>query len=251
MQAFFKYAFILCLIWSGSLAAQMPADCDAPSGKFINMTVLSQCPEAMPADIPHYSFELNFRSQGMVDIDNGFEKYRLAYHPAGDSCRFVIEKATLHGDMYFTFEGDSVLHLMDSAWTKVPSASLYKRLKEPDGKDMSFEHYLNQSVIAGEYAFFKEGNLMPGVITVLANGQVNGMKPYLGYVLCYAGDCLEETDPPARTIELLDIKGNRETFAYKTVGGKMAIEFYKLGPAKSDEKGGRSIGPLVYELRTE
>ena len=236
---------------AGLAGAQTPADCEAPSGKYINMTVLSQCPESMPSDIPHYSCELTFRSNGMVDIDNGFEKYRLAYHAAGDGCRYVIEKATFQGDMYFVCEGDSVIQLMDSAWTKLPSASIYKRLKGPDGKDVSFEHDLNDRVIAGEYAFFKEGQLVPGVITVLSNGQLNGMKPYLGYVLCYAGDCLEETDPPSRTIELLDIKGNRETFAYKTVGGRMAIEFYKLGPSKPDEKGGRSIGPMVYELRTE
>lgn len=251
MQSLSKFILLICLCSANLLIAQAGTDCDIPSGKFINMTVLSQCPDVMPSDVPHYCFELNFRSQGMVDIDNGFEKYRLAYHAAGEGCRYVIEKATLHGDMYFTFEGDSVIQLMDSAWTKLPTASRYMRLKGPDGKDMSFEHYLNQSVIAGEYAFFKEGQLVPGVITVLANGQLNGMKPYLGYVLCYAGDCLEETDPPARTIELLDIKGNKETFAYKTVGGKMAIEFYKLGPSKSDEKGGRSIGPMVYELRTE
>ena len=148
MQSISKLLVLVAILMAGLAGAQTPADCEAPSGKYINMTVLSQCPESMPSDIPHYSCELTFRSNGMVDIDNGFEKYRLAYHAAGDGCRYVIEKATFQGDMYFVCEGDSVIQLMDSAWTKLPSASIYKRLKGPDGKDVSFEHDLNDRVIA-------------------------------------------------------------------------------------------------------
>ena len=85
----------------------------------------------------------------------------------------------------------------------------------------------------------------------LPNGQLNGMKPFLGYVLCYAGDCLEETEPASRTIDLIDEKGQKQTFAFKSIGGKMAIELYSIGPPIPDMKGGRPIGPMVYEFRTE
>ena len=77
------------------------------------------------------------------------------------------------------------------------------------------------------------------------------MKPFLGYVLCYAGDCLEETEPASRTIDLIDEKGQKQTFAFKSIEGKMAIELYSIGPPIPDMKGGRSIGPMVYEFRTE
>jgi len=49
----------------------------------------------------------------------------------------------------------------------------------------------------------------------------------------------------------MDEKGQTETFVFKSVGGKMAIELYSIGPSNPDIKGGRSIGPMIYELRTE
>ena len=70
----------------------------------------------------------------------------------------------------------------------------------------------------------------------LPNGQLNGMKPFLGYVLCYAGDCLEETEPASRTIDLIDEKGQKQTFAFKSIEGKMAIELYSIGPPIPDMK---------------
>jgi hypothetical protein len=105
--------------------------------------------------------------------------------------------------------------------------------------------------LTGEYALFKDGNLVVGKVTVMPNGQLNGFKPFLGYSLCYAGDCVGETEPPSPTIDLTDDKGNVQTFAYKTVSGKMAIELYEIGEAKEDIKGERPIGKMVYELRSE
>jgi hypothetical protein len=98
---------------------------------------------------------------------------------------------------------------------------------------------------------FKEGNLIPGEITLLSDGHIQNMKPFVSYKLCYAGDCLEETDPPAQTIDLLDDQGVSQTFVYKRIEGKMAIELYSIGAPIPDMKGGRPIGPMVYELRTE
>jgi len=77
------------------------------------------------------------------------------------------------------------------------------------------------------------------------------MKPFVGYAICYAGDCVGETEPPSKTIELIDNQGKVQTFSFKNVEGKMAIELYEIGEAKPDVKGERPIGKLKYELRTE
>jgi hypothetical protein len=153
--------------------------------------------------------------------------------------------------MYFTIGVDSSLQLIDTAWTKVSTFSTFKKVKGPDGDDLRFEYALNNCVIAGDYALFTKGVLAPNQVSFLPNGQLNGFKPFLGYSLCYAGDCLEETDPAAQTIDLLDERGGVVTFVMKPVEGKMAIELYSIGDPVPDMKGGRSIGPMVYELRTE
>jgi hypothetical protein len=227
------------------------ADCLVPSGRYINTTVLDQCGKSMPSDIPHFCFEFNFKRSGSVDVDNGFEKFSLPYTAEGDGCRFKISGASLFGDMYFVLNADSSLQLIDTSWTKISSFSVFKKIKGPDGSDMSFEYYLNDCLVTGEYAVFKNGNLSTHQVTFMPNGQMNGLKPFLGYAICYAGDCLEETDPAARTIDLIDEKGDKETFVFKNVEGKMAIELYSIGPPIPDMKGGRSIGPMIYELRTE
>jgi hypothetical protein len=135
-------------------------------------------------------------------------------------------------------------------WTKSPAPSVFRRIKITD-EDAGFESLLNECLVTGEYALFDKGELRPRQVTFMANGQLSGFQPYLGYSICYAGDCLEETDPAARTIDLIDAKGERETFVFKGVEGKMALELYSIGPPDPDIKGGRAIGPMVYELRTE
>jgi hypothetical protein len=77
------------------------------------------------------------------------------------------------------------------------------------------------------------------------------MKPFIGYNICYAGDCVGETDPPSRVIELIDQEGKVQTFSFKNIEGKMGIELYEIGEPKPDVKGERPIGKLKYELRTE
>lgn len=250
------FVFLTCsivMLTAGCKPDMTSGSCDAPapSGRFINTTVLDQCPKMMPADIPHFCFEFNFRGKDSVDVDNGFEKFSLPFSREEDGCRFKIAGATLFGDMYFTMLSDSSLQLIDTAWTKLATFSTFKKIKGQDSTDLRFEYALNDCAIAGEYALFTKGELAPHAITFFPNGQINGFKPYLGYALCYAGDCLEETDPYTQTIDLLDERGQVITFAMKSVEGKMAIELYSIGDPIPDQKGGRSIGPMIYELRTE
>lgn len=245
-----KTGLILFLVSCTSSSDQRKA-CTTPEGRFINMTVLDQCDSDDISAIPHFCYEMTFKEQGKVLIDNGFEKFSLPYSTTEESCVFKIAKASLYGDMYFRIEADSSISLIDSAWTKLSTATTFRRMVNAAGEDWSFEHYFNECSVAGEYALFHNGNLEPGVVTIMANGQLNGLKPYLGFSLCYAGDCLEETSPPANVMYLIDGNGVRETFVYKRLSGKMAIELYSVAPAIPDVKGERAIGPMVYELRTE
>lgn len=222
-----------------------------PSGRYINTTVLDKCPGQMPGDVPHFCFELTFKGKDSVEVDNGFEKYGLPYSKDTDGCRFKIAGASLFGDMYFTIAADSSLQLADSAWTKLSSFTTFKKVKGADGTDLSFEFALNDCAIGGQYALKTKGVPAPHNVSFYPNGQINGFKPFLGYALCYAGDCMEETDPYAQTIDLMDERGNVVTFVMKAIEGKKAIELYSIGDPIPDMKGGRSIGPLVYELHTE
>jgi hypothetical protein len=117
--------------------------------------------------------------------------------------------------------------------------------------EWSFVEYLNDCAVSGSYAMFHKGELIPGEVTLLPNGQIKDWKPFIGYRLCYAGDCLEDTYPPSRTIDLIDDQGKVTTFSVKPVEGKMALELYSIGDPIPDIKGNRPVGPMVYELRTE
>jgi hypothetical protein len=60
--------------------------------KYINYTVLEHCPDILPGDVPSFALEFQFKSKDTVDIDNGFEHFRLPYSEPGDSCHFVIKE---------------------------------------------------------------------------------------------------------------------------------------------------------------
>lgn len=243
-------ALFLLIIGCKPAATEKEATCTLPSGRFINRTVLSACPGKMPVDIPHYALDITLNGKDSAVIDNGFERVPLQV-VVGEGCTYKLISATQFGDMEFRVTSDSTIELIDSAWTKVASPSAFTKTAGGSTADWSFQEYLNECAVTGEYALFKNGDLIPGVVTILPNGQINGMKPFIGYRLCYAGDCLEETDPPSRTIDLIDDQGKVQTFSLKPIEGKMALELYSIGDPIPDIKGGRAIGPMIYELRTE
>ena len=234
-----------------SPSAPATMKCNVPSGRYINETVLKSCPDKMPYDVPSFCYEMTFNGKDSVAIDNGFENYKLPFTATANACEFVIPKASAEGDMLFKVTSDSTIELIDSAWTKVKSASSYAKVTNPIKQAWGFKEFLNDCVIAGEYALFIDGQLQHNRLAVLVNGQLNGMKPFIGYSLCYAGDCVGETEPPSKTIDLIDQKGKVTTFSYKNIQGKMAIELYTVGEGKPDVKGERPIGKMKYELRTE
>ncbi len=218
------------------------------SGRYFNRTVLDKCPGTLPVDIPYYAMELDFSKTDSVQIRNGIEKYSLPFVATDNDCEFRIVGATQFGDMIFSVTGDSTLTLQDSVWTKVTAASIFKLAETANRADWDYENYINECIMAGTYTMDKKVG-GPARVIFLPNGQVEGLENYLAYDLCIAGDCLEETEPAALTIDFTTRKGERETFAVKMPDGHKLIQFYSIGAAIPDQKGGRSIGALAFEVK--
>lgn len=220
------------------------------SGRYLNRTILDKCPGTLPVDIPHYALELSFKGNDTVEVSNGIEKFRLPFEKTDKKCEYKILGASQFGEMYFSVIGDSTVYLLDSAWTKVSSESVFQKTNNQTKANWGFENFINECIIAGTYSFTtKDKQTVP--VYFLQNGQVSGLRPYLSYSLCYAGDCLEETAEPSTLIEFFTDKGQRELFALKMPDGKSKIQFYKIGDPLPDTKGGRSIGDLVFEITAQ
>ena len=240
---------ILSLFLACKPSGSADKHCTPADGQYVNQSVLNNCRDKMPYDTPSFSYELTF-SKDSVHVDNGFENYNLAVI-ADTGCLYKIVGATALGDMSFKVLSDSSILLLDTEWTKNAEPSTFQKVTRADQQQWGFTELLNDCKIAGEYAYFKEGELQIGKVTVLPNGQLNGMKPFIGYTICYAGDCVGETEPPSPTITFTDDRGNMQTFAFKNLDGKMGIEFYAIADPVPDVKGERPIGKMMFELRSE
>lgn len=216
-------------------------------GKFLNYTVLEHCPDILPGSVPSFVLEINFKTKDTVDVYNGFERFRMAYTGPTDSCTYTLKEASQFGDMNFRLQGDTIIELFDSAFTQLKTSSIFRRID--DSKPWGFSHYLNECVLVGTWTLIKEDAGKDHKVIFLRNGQVDGMKPYLSYEICYAGDCLEETEPFSNTISFMDDHNKYTTFSFTIVPGRRTIKFYAVGNEIPDQKGGRKIGPLAFELR--
>ncbi len=216
-------------------------------GKYLNYTVLEHCPDILPGEVPSYVLEIEFKRKDTMDMYNGFERFRVSYTGPADSCMYTMKNATAEGDMKFRLQGDTIIELFDSAWTHLKTSTIFRRID--DSKPWGFANYLNECVLVGTWNLIKEGAGKDHKVIFLRNGQVDGMKPYLSYEICYAGDCLEETEPFSNTINFLDDRNNYTTFSFKITPGRRTIKFYSIGAPVKDQKGGRKIGAQAFELQ--
>lgn len=216
-------------------------------GKYLNYTVLEHCPDILPGQVPSYVLEIDFKHKDTIEMYNGFERFRVVYTGPTDSCSYTIKNATAQGDMQFRLQGDTLIELFDSSYTQLKRSTIFRRID--DSKPWGFANYLNECVLVGTWNLIKEGVGKDHKVIFLRNSQVDGMKPYLSYEICYAGDCLEETEPFSNTINFLDDHNQYTTFSFVITPGRRTIKFYSIGKAIPDQKGGRKIGPLAFELQ--
>lgn len=221
-----------------------------PSGKFLNQAILEACPSKMPVDIPHFVMEMNFRENDtVVHFYNGFENFALPFTKLKEENTFRVSKATLYGDMQFTMLSDTSILLIDTAWTKEPNGTTF--IKSASVQGDGIEERLNNCLVVGTYSIYKDGKKQSGRVDILPNGQINGLHPKIGYKICYAGDCLEDTEPYSSTIHFISADGNNQVYSFKVLDDKRALQFYPVSPPPPDQKGGGLIGPIEFELLSE
>ncbi len=218
-----------------------------PVGLFINATLIEGCAQDRYTMTAFSFVEMNFKEDSTVILDNGTLKFTLPVLQAETPCQFMIRNPAVFGELYFYMTEDNVLHLLDTATTQLNTASIFEKRMDETGSPLSFDFCINDCVLTGEYLVYKDGVQQPGFITIMANGQLNGLKPYLGYELCYAGNCGQKSDMIA--IHLFDQSGQRKTFAFKKKEGKKVIEMYAEGEATDDSGSGLFEGPVAFELR--
>jgi hypothetical protein len=216
-------------------------------GRFVNNTVLKQISDTIPGGIPFYCTEMDFISKDSVDMSNGFEAYKLKYKKEGDN--YLLLAASWKGDMLIKLNNDSTFTLMDSAWIHIPTGSEFKKADESKVGKLAFEYYLNQQMMEGKYILYKENKPTQQTIIFTASGNVNGLKDYVSYSLCYSGDCIGETEPLSNYISFINSKNQMFEYAFKIDKKNKAIRMYGIGPTPPDTKGGSAIEAMVFDLR--
>jgi hypothetical protein len=149
------------------------------SGKYLNYTVLANCPDILPGEVASFALEITIKSKDTIEMSNGFEQFRMPITGPTDSCEYTILKASQFGDMHFALQGDTIIRLYDSAWTQIKEPSIFRRIDER--KPWGFVHYLNECAMVGTFNLIKEGVGKDHKVIMLRNGQIDGMSPYLYY----------------------------------------------------------------------
>lgn len=222
------------------------------AGRYINNTVLNKISDTIIlGNIPHYCYEINFIGADSVDINNGFEEYKLFYKKDSNN-HYLLQKASYKGDMFFTISGDSTFILKDSAWNNIPTNTEFKRVPDNRAEKWVFDYYLNAKAIAGKYRIYKNNKPTQQYVIFKADGNVIGLKDYNTYNLCYAGDCLGETRIESNVISLSGNNTKSETtceYAYKMDRRNGILCIYALAAPIKDIEGEREIIGKVFDLR--
>ena len=223
---------------------------DGISGRYINVTFLDQLPDQIPGSIPVYCLEINFTGSDSAEVYNGFEEYKLAYKKEGDHNVFV--NAVQGKDLPFTINEDGNLILADSIWTGVKSESSFKKISEEDNTDNQkwvFEKYLNEKMISGDYHLFDNNNNPGQIVKFKSDGSVEGLRNYITYSVCFAGDCTGETSPVSNTVSFKSSSDETVTFSFRYDRKNNSVVFYDISQPVSDIKGERKILGVSFELR--
>lgn len=217
------------------------------SGRYINMTFLNKTLDELPSAIPAYCFEMNFTGANKVNIFYGFEEAKLSYRKEKD--HFVLLKAYQGKDMFFTFNRDSTITLLDSVWTGIAGNSQFKKMNKIDDHKWVFEYYLNDKLIAGDYILYKQNKRTRRNVIFKPNGKVTGLKNFVRYTLCYSGDCVGETEPLSNIITFEDTDNVTTNYSFKVDTKTRALSIYELSEPVEDIKGNRKVKGMIFDLR--
>src|SRR5690606_16963321 len=141
--------------------------------------------------------------------------------------------------------------LEDTGWTDLPANTTFRQAPTEERKSWSFRQHLSACVFRHTYVRHVDGKPQAGRIEALPNGQLSGMRPYLGYTLCYSGDCLEEVQPVMPNITFINDSGELHTYGLQILDNGYHLQFFHLAPPVPDVKGERQVGALAFEWIAE
>lgn len=242
-----KYSIILAvflLSCGGKKTASEPAK---PNGHYINETFLNQIVEKFPSDIPMYCTALTFNSSDSALMANGIENAYLKFEKTDGGYQFIqaFWDGNAMQNLKFKVDNDSIIYLEDSIYTNRNQLSRFVRVNP----STTFEKTLNESTVAGKYKFFKLDKNMETEVVLHADGKVENFENFTKYEVCYAGDCVQETDVPARIIYFYNDPKALTCMVWNWKNDKKKhLELYAVEASNPDEKGNRRILEKIYEL---
>ncbi|MEO5581806.1 MAG: hypothetical protein ABIR66_03880 [Saprospiraceae bacterium] len=207
-------------------------------GNYINQSYLDAIRDSIAGTIPFYCSSITFKSADTVEIDNGIESFTLAFTVYGDTCTLISAYNTASGlkNLYCLYINDSVITLLDTGFTMkmIPSHFIQTNSFSPN-----FPIALNKITIAGKYQDAKAIN-SNSIIEFTQVGKIIGLKEFINYKICYAGDCLSEPIEPANIL-LLSSKNTSEVFSWDFDKSTSILHIYSLSKPSKDIKGERKV----------
>ena len=211
------------------------------SGLFVNTTVLNYLPDSLLGTTPNYCLEMRFINHDSINITSGFDGGNVFYKKEKENL-YRIKNALFIGDMLFEVINDSIILLIDSAWTNTKTPSVFTKAKS----NLTFENYLNDKVISGTYTWLNLRDSTQEKVEFTTDGKISGHNEFAVYALCYAGDCMSEATEKINTITLLG--KTADAYAFNINRETKVISIYQLASSIEDIKGDRKVEQKLYEL---
>lgn len=227
---------VLLHIYSCKNESKVPsndAKVQVSEGLYVNQSLLDALNDSSILwDMPRLGEQITIIKGDTIEVDNFVEKGRFPFSYVNDSV-FKIDPLLYGAAFTFHIKSDSELHLIDTLNNKDGSSTSFIKSEKP------FSQLLNKKFVAGNY--IDEKSKVKNTIIFGADGSIKNWD-YIGYELCYAGDCAEMPAVPANIIVLNSEKGI-EFMVFKVekkVAGRY-ITFHKLEAGDPDEKGNMEI----------
>lgn len=237
-------------LFSGCKTLSPQETIDAPMGTYINQTFLNMSEDSLLMNIPRYVTELQFSMQDSAYLNNGFEEFYLHTHQTMDTIHMLdawYGNGSLQ-NLSMIVGKDGNLIMLDTAYTQNPEPSKFVKLQDAEGKGRTFVEELNAKLISGKYQVTdKEGKQFTAEF--MDNGIVNSISEYDHFMLCYAGDCANETLKPTNVISFTK-KGIDaiQYYAMERDKSKEKWTLYALSAPQTDIQGERLIGDKWLEM---
>lgn len=228
-------------------------------GHWVNTTLIEQIKDSAGAktDVDWLYAEMIFDGKDSVAVDNGFESpYKLHYAHLSKNrfrIRYAADRKDL--DIYFLVDSNRLTITDSSGKNKIPLH--FTQINTDTAARPAFPQAANAAVIAGNYMVYKDDKATGQKISFGADGSINGSQDFVGYALCYSGDCLEESADMTQTTllylksgpeKLLKGAPDTDIYVWKKDYKNRRLSIYQLAPPIPDIQGDRKTKEKILEL---